>query len=81
MPSWATHNEVCEKLLGFYEREIDEIVDFKLGHDSSRYDAGKLAEAVNIVEKKYSELGLKQLILHHYLDRIQDLIVSYKSGV
>ena len=64
----------------FYEGEIDEIVDFRLGHYSSRYDADKLVEAVNIVEKKYGELGLKQLILYHYLDRIRDLIVSYKSG-
>ncbi len=54
--------------MGFYEPKIDEIIDFKLGHDSSRYDADKLAEA-----------GLKQLILHHYLDRIQDLMISYKA--
>lgn len=74
-PSWKVHKEVCEKLLGFYNQEIDKIIDFEFSHDSSRYDAKELADVVNEVGSKYGSQGLKQLILHHYLDRLSDIIV------
>lgn len=34
MPSWKIHREISKRLLQFYEPEIDEIIDFKRGHDS-----------------------------------------------
>ncbi len=74
-PSWKVHKEVCEKLLGFYNQEIDKIIDFEFSHDSSRYDVKELADVVNEVRNKYGSQGLKQFILHHYLDRLSDIIV------
>ncbi len=75
MPSWDVHRIVCEKLIGFYEQEIDKIVDTKSSHDSSRYDVKNLAEVVDSVYNEYGVEGLKQLILHHYLDRTSDILV------
>ncbi len=74
-PSWKVHKEVCEKLLDFYNQEIDEIIDFRHSHDSSRYDVKELADVVSEVRTKYGTQGLKQLILHHYLDRLSDIII------
>ena len=76
MPSWKVHRLVCEKLLGFYEEEIDRIVDELLGHDSSRYDVEALAKAVALVRRRYGYKGVAQLVLHHYLDRLSDRMAS-----
>ena len=63
-------------MLGFYEADVDRIVDEMLGHDSSRYDVEALTKAVTLVEGKYGCEGVAQLILHHYLDRLSDRIAS-----
>ncbi len=78
MPSWEIHKVVCEKLLGFYDLEIDKIIDFEISHDSSRYDIKLLAKITSYIEKKYGINGLKQFIMHHYLDRISDIVVHYE---
>lgn len=75
-PSWKVHEIVGRALLGFYDREIDEIVDSLQPHDSSRYEVSWLADAVGRVESKWGREGVKQLILHHYLDRVSDILVS-----
>ena len=75
MPSWKVHKEVCEKLLGFYNQEIDQIIDSEVSHDASRYDIDALARVIEYVESKYGCFGLKQIIMHHYLDRLSDIVV------
>ncbi len=78
MPSWEIHERVCRKLIGFYDREIDKLVDSEGTHDASRYDIGVLVKHMQIIKDRFGDLGLKQLVLHHYLDRLADLCVSYK---
>ncbi len=76
MPSWKTHEIIGDLVLGYHNSEIDKIVDFTFGHDSSRYDAEKLIEAIDRILSNYGEIGLKYFILHHYLDRLVDILVS-----
>ncbi len=76
MPSWKVHNIVGELLLGYWNPEIDEIIDSKLGHDSSRYDVDKLIEGIDYVYLKFGENGVKYFVLHHYLDRLVDILIS-----
>ncbi len=76
MPSWDIHKIVCEELIGFYEQEIDKFIDYEFAHDASRYDIKQLNKVINIIYNKYGSNGLKQLIVHHYLDRLADILLS-----
>ncbi len=75
MPSWETHRRIGEALLGYSYSEVDEHVDKHLGHDSTRYDPNEL---VILVEKIFKRDGnkVRYAILHHYLDRLVDLVSS-----
>ena len=75
-PSWEVHEIACKILIGFYNKNIDKIIDIDLSHDSSRYDIKELVRASKLIKDQYGLQGLKQLILHHYLDRLSDLAVS-----
>ncbi len=78
-PSWKIHRMIGEKLLSYYNYEIDEIIDSELSHDVSRYDVSKLAEVVKTIKNRFGEDGLRYMILHHYLDRLcgyVDILIS-----
>lgn len=75
MPSWKVHRIVCRRFCNYYNPEIDSIVDEEDGHDISRYDVERLAKTVEYVRSKHGERGLCQLIVHHYLDRLVDLMI------
>lgn len=75
MPSWRIHEKWGIRLLGFADRGIDKIVDEQLGHDSSRYDVEALNEIVCNIYAKYGAEGLRYFVLHHYLDRLMDILV------
>jgi len=51
-PAWKVHRIIGEKLLGYYNYEIDKIIDAELSHDASRYDVSKLAEAVRTIKNR-----------------------------
>ena len=90
LPSWYTHRVIGGRVCGYYNSDIDGIVDGVGGggHDVSRYDVGGFAEAVEYVRASFGEGGLCYFILHHYLDRLLDILVmslvrvfeSYKSN-
>lgn len=80
MPSWVIHRKVCEKLLGYYNQEIDRVIDSEISHDSSRYDIESLVKVVRYIKERYGIDGLKQFIMHHYLDRLSDIVVSAKTS-
>lgn len=75
-PSWEAHEIACKILIGFYDKNIDKLIDIELSHDSSRYNIKELVRASKLIRDQYGLQGLKQLILHHYLDRLSDLAVS-----
>lgn len=76
MPSWATHRVIGELICGFHAHQIDRLVDQTFGHDASRYDADILIEVVESVYADYGEKGLCYFVLHHYLDRLADILVG-----
>jgi len=79
LPNWALHRLWGERICSYYSGGIDSLVDKDFGHDSSRYDVETLEKAVDIVASKHGYRGLCYLALHHYLDRLVDLLVSTLS--
>ena len=75
MPSWSVHRIIGDVICGFHSPDIDRIVDLELGHDTSRYDVEKLMEAIDLIYDKYGEKGLRYFILHHYIDRLVDILI------
>ncbi len=76
MPSWRTHRIIGDIVCGFSDSKIDELIDIKYGHDSSRYDPAVLNQIANEVYSKHGEKGICYLVLHHFLDRFNDIITS-----
>ena len=68
-----------ERICSYYSSEIDSLVDRDFGHDSSRYNIEVLERVVDIVVSRHGEGGLCYLVLHHYLDRLVDILVSTLS--
>jgi len=79
LPTWALHRLWGERICSYYSSGIDSLVDRVFGHDSSRYDVETLEKEVDIVASKHGDKGLCYLSLHHYLDRLVDLLVSTLS--
>ena len=77
MPSWKVHRLIGEIIcFGFCSHEIDALIDNKGRHDAGRYDELIFVNEALMVLKKYGGNGLCYYILHHVLDRLQDLLVS-----
>jgi len=76
--SWRTHALVGDVLFSFHDNRIDRLIDNSLAHDLSRIDIGKLVEVVNKIKSLYpnDERALYYFILHHYLDRLVDMLAS-----
>jgi len=79
LPTWVLHRLWGERICSYYSSKIDRLVDRDFGHDSSRYDVEVLKKAVDIAISKHGDRGLCYLILHHYLDRLVDILVSALS--
>lgn len=76
MVSWRLHELFGREVCGFSSREIDWVVDSSSGHDASRYSADELLRLVDWVYKRYGEKGVCYMVLHHFLDRAVDAVVS-----
>ncbi len=77
MPSWRCHKLVGEIIcLGYYDHEIDRLIDAGGRHDLARYDEGELIREAMMVLRRFGGNGLCYYILHHVLDRLQDILVS-----
>ena len=81
MVSWSSHRVVGQVICGTYYTSIDELIDNALGHDSSRYDIEKLYKLYKTVKQRYGEQGLCYAVLHHYIDRLSDIIASEFSNM
>ncbi len=55
------------------------MIDSHGSHDSSRYDADALERAIVHVRSKFGGKGLCYFVLHHYLDRLVDILTSLIS--
>jgi len=86
--SWRLHELFGRQICGFFSREIDKEIDRSSKHDSSRCNVNELSRLVDWVYKRYGEKGLCYMVLHHFLDRAVDVVVSlmaiydaYRSSV
>lgn len=75
MPSWELHRSLSLMICNQSYQEIDRLVDKYLPHDASRYDADMLYEAYKNIDQRYGRVGLCNLVLHHYADRLIDISV------
>ncbi len=78
MPSWEVHRKVGELLLGYSDTEVDKLVDCYLGHDTTRYDPDKVIKLIENVLRCDND-RVRYAILHHYLDRLVDLVSMFIS--
>lgn len=79
MVSWRAHRVLGELICSFHSNEIDRLIDSHKHHDSSRYNVDVLEEDVAYVKLKYGDKGLSYFVLHHYLDRLVDILTSLIS--
>lgn len=79
MPSWKVHREVGKIIIGFYDHRIDGLIDSAEAHDAGRYDIAVLARDLKYVWGRWGWEGVCYYVLHHVLDRIQDIVVSELS--
>ncbi len=70
MPGWSLYKKWGRQLLGFADKEIDEIADKCFGHDAGRYDVDALRRSVWVVYSRHGLKGLRYFVLHHYMDRL-----------
>ena len=77
--SWELHRIVGEAICGFSSKDIDRLIDAFPGHDASRYDANALVELYRKIKGRYGDKGVCYMVLHHFLDRLKDIIVSLVS--
>jgi len=77
--SWNLHKVWGNVICSFYSEDIDRLVDSTGAHDASRYSIENLEEAVDYVKSRYEEKGLCYFVLHHYLDRLVDILTSTLS--
>lgn len=75
MPSGEVHRKIGFLLLNFYDPEVDKLIDCDPDHDATRYDLDK---AIILIEQilKRDDNRVRYAMLHHYLDRLVDLLVS-----
>ena len=84
--SWRVHRVLGKLLCSFHSNEIDRLIDCPRGcrslesHDSSRYDVDTLERLVILIKRKYGDEGLCYFVLHHYLDRLVDILASLISN-
>ncbi len=77
MPSWKVHCLIGEIIcFGFCNHEIDALIDVKGRHDRGRYDKSVFTNEALTILRKYGANGLCYYILHHILDRLQELLIS-----
>ena len=78
MPSWRLHRGLGDIICGFSSTHVDDLIDRRLGHDSSRYDLDSLMELLEKVST-HGEGAICYALLHHYLDRLVDITVKHVS--
>ncbi|RLI84539.1 MAG: hypothetical protein DRO98_08470 [Archaeoglobales archaeon] len=78
-PEWTIHRKWGELLCRFSEPEIDKLIDLKQ-HDAGRYDPSILKEQLDYVRRKWGGVGVYYYILHHLLDRAEDILLSELSS-
>ncbi len=77
VPSWKVHRLVGEIVcFGFYNHKIDRLIDSKGSHDAGRYDEAIFKNEALMMLREFGGNGLCYYVLHHVLDRLQDLLVS-----
>lgn len=80
MPSWKVHRIIGKIVcVGFYDNEIDRLIDMIGEHDAGRYDPRVLHEHFKYVKERWGERGIVYYVLHHVLDRLSDILVSELS--
>jgi len=79
MPSWEVHRKWGEMLFKYYNHEIDKLIDIKESHDAGRYDPEILDSQLRDVAEKYGDNGVMYYLLHHFLDRAYDTLLSEVS--
>jgi len=77
--SWRLHSLLGDAICSFHSSEVDKLIDSMGSHDASRYSVAELREAIRIIKSRYGDKGLCYFVLHHYLDRFVDLLVSVLS--
>jgi hypothetical protein len=107
-PSHETHVVIGSRICGFYNREIDKLIDKSLetdvdekgssqlliptsslggslviynapserGHDAGRISCGTLLSQARLVLERFDEKGLCYYILHHYLDKLLNILMG-----
>ena len=80
MPPWKIHRKWGEKLLGFSNSEIDKLIDNSENHDAGQWDEGVLEIQLSYVRSKYGFMGEQYYVLHHILDRAEQLLLSIVSN-
>jgi len=77
MPSWKFHKRWGKELLGYFNTDIDRLIDCR-GHDLARrigYE-NLLRKQVSYVKRKYGKIGVYYYILHHILDTADEQLLS-----
>lgn len=74
-PEWEVHRKWGELLFDFSDSEIDKLIDLQQ-HDAGRYDSHLLEQQLNYVHQEWGEVGVAYYILHHLLDRAEDILLS-----
>jgi hypothetical protein len=59
---------------GYYSDEIDGIIDRHLAHDRARMSCDTLFSQARAVLGKHGERGLCYYVLHHYLDKVENIV-------
>lgn len=79
MPSWKVHRKWGEILFKYYNHEIDKLIDIRESHDAGRYDPETLDRQLRYVANQYGDNGVWYYLLHHFLDRAYDTLLSEVS--
>jgi hypothetical protein len=74
MPSHGAHMAVGRLVCGYYSGEIDGIIDRHPAHDKARMSCDTLFSQARVVLGKHGEKGLCYYVLHHYLDKVENIV-------
>jgi hypothetical protein len=74
MPSHGAHMTVGRLVCGYYNSEIDETIDRHPAHDEARVNCGTLFSQAKAVLGEHGEKGLCYYVLHHYLDKVENIV-------
>jgi hypothetical protein len=61
-------------ICGYYSGEIDGIIDRHPVHDRARMSCGTLFSQARAVLGKHGKRGLCYYVLHHYLDKVENIV-------